>query len=144
MIYFITLWIHLHTLISLSTYTWFTLLHISTKCSFLSSKALLLFSHWVMSNSLWPQGLYSVPGFPVLYYLPELLKIMSIELVCHPTISSSVTCSSSSLSLSQHQGLFQWVNSSHWVAKVLELQLKHSSFQWIFRVDFQAYSFLNE
>ena len=39
-------------------------------------------------------------------------------------------------SLSQHQGLFQWVSSSHLVAKVLELQLEHESFQWKFRVDF--------
>ena len=37
---------------------------------------------------------------------------------------------------SQHQGLFQWVNSSHEVAKVLEFQLQHQSFQWIFRTDF--------
>ena len=39
---------------------------------------------------------------------------------------------------SQHQSLFQlwWVNSSHEVAKVLELQLQHQSFHWIFRVDF--------
>ena len=36
--------------------------------------------------------------------------------------------------LSRHQGLFQWVSSSHQVAKVLELQ--HQSFQWIFRNDF--------
>ena len=52
---------------------------------------------------------------------------------CHPTISSSVVPFSSALSLSQHQGLFQWVSSSHQVAKVLELQLQHQSFQWIFR-----------
>jgi len=38
--------------------------------------------------------------------------------------------------LSQHQYLFQWVSSSYQVAKVLELQLQHQSFQWIFRVDF--------
>ena len=38
--------------------------------------------------------------------------------------------------LSQHQGLFQWVSSLHQVAKVLELQLHHQSFQWIFRADF--------
>ena len=38
------------------------------------------------------------------------------------------------LQSSQHQGLFQWVSSSHQVAKVLELQ--HQSFQWIFRIDF--------
>ena len=38
--------------------------------------------------------------------------------------------------LSQHQGLFHWVDSLHQVAKVLELQLQHQSFQWIFVVDF--------
>ena len=36
---------------------------------------------------------------------------------------------------SQHQGLFQWVNSSHEVAKVLEFQLQHQSFQWTPRTD---------
>ena len=40
------------------------------------------------------------------------------------------------LNLSQHQGLFQWVSSSHQVAKGLELQLQHQIFQWMFRVDF--------
>ena len=38
--------------------------------------------------------------------------------------------------LSQHQGLFKQVSSSHHVAKVLEFQLQHQSFQWIFRADF--------
>ena len=38
------------------------------------------------------------------------------------------------LNLSQHQGLFQWGSSLHQVAKVLELQLQHLSFQWILRV----------
>ena len=36
---------------------------------------------------------------------------------------------------SQHQGLFQWVNSLHEVAKVLEFQLQHQSFQWTLRTD---------
>ena len=36
---------------------------------------------------------------------------------------------------SQHQGLFQWVSSSHQVAKVLEVQLQHQSFQWTPRTD---------
>ena len=40
------------------------------------------------------------------------------------------------LNLSQHQGLFWWVGSLHQVAKVLELQLQHQSFQRIFRTDF--------
>ena len=40
------------------------------------------------------------------------------------------------LNLSQHQSLFQWVNTLHQVAKVLEFQFRHQSFQWIFRVNF--------
>ena len=40
------------------------------------------------------------------------------------------------LNLSQHQGLLQWVGFSHEVAKVLEFQLQHQSFQWIFRIYF--------
>ena len=38
--------------------------------------------------------------------------------------------------LSQHQGLFKWVSSSHQVAKLLEFEVQHWSFQWIFRTDF--------
>ena len=37
--------------------------------------------------------------------------------------------------ISQHQGLFQWVSSSNQVAKILEFQLHHQSFQWIFRTE---------
>ena len=50
----------------------------------------------------------------------------------HPLSPSSPLA----LSLSQHQGLFQGVSSSHQMARVLELQLQHQSFQWIFRTDF--------
>ena len=50
----------------------------------------------------------------------------------HPLLSPSP----STLNLSQHQDLFQWVSSSHQVTKVLELQLPHQSFQWTFRTDF--------
>ena len=50
----------------------------------------------------------------------------------HPLSSPSPLA----LNVSQHQGLFTWVGSSHQVTKVLELQLQHQSFQWIFRVDF--------
>ena len=78
----------------------------------------------------------SMPGFPVLHYVPEFAQTH-----VHPTISSSISSSPPALNLSQHQGLFQWVCSSHHqVAKVLELQLQHQSFQWIlglisFRID---------
>ena len=46
------------------------------------------------------------------------------------------SCNTPTFNLSQNQGLFQWVSSSHQVAKVLEFQLQHKSFQWIFRTDF--------
>ena len=49
---------------------------------------------------------------------------------CHPTISSSVVPFSSCPQSSQYQSLFQWVSSSHQVAKVLEFQPQHQSFQW--------------
>ena len=48
---------------------------------------------------------------------------------CHPAISSSVSPSPPVPNPSQHWSLFQWVNSSHEVAKVLEFQLQHQSFQ---------------
>ena len=49
----------------------------------------------------------------------------------HPPLSSSLPAPNPS----QHQGLFQWVNSSHEVAKVLEFQPQHQSFQWTPRTD---------
>ena len=55
---------------------------------------------------------------------------------CHPTISSSVIPFFSCLQSFLASRSFQWVSSSHQVAKVLELQLQHQSFQWIFRSDF--------
>jgi len=64
----------------------------------------------------------SMPGFPVHLQLLELAQTRLLSRWCHPTISSSVI----PFNLSQHQGLFQGVSSSHQVAKVLELQ--HRSF----------------
>ena len=49
----------------------------------------------------------------------------------HPLSSPSPPA----LTPSQHQGLFQWVSSSHEVAKVLEFQLQHQSLQWTSRTD---------
>ena len=54
---------------------------------------------------------------------------------CHQAISSSFVPFSPALNLSQNQGLFKWVNSSHEMAKVLEFQLQHQSFQWTPRTD---------
>ena len=78
----------------------------------------------------------STLGFPVLHYLPEFAQT-SVHWVgdaiqsSHPLLPPSPP----SLNLSQHQGLSQWVSSSHQVAKVLELQLQHQVFQTIFRID---------
>ena len=49
----------------------------------------------------------------------------------HPLSSASPP----TFNLSQHKGFYKWVSSSHPVAKVLKFQLKHQSFQWIFRTD---------
>ena len=75
----------------------------------------------------------STPGFPVHHQLPELAKthvhwVSDAIQPSHPLLSPFPPA----FSLSWHQGLFQWVSSSHQVAKVLELQLQHQSFWWIF------------
>ena len=54
---------------------------------------------------------------------------------CHPAISSSVVPFSSYPQSLDHQSLFQWVNSSHEVAKVLVFQPQHQSFRWTPRTD---------
>ena len=80
---------------------------------------------------------WSMSDFPVHHQLPELTQIHAHRV--GDTIQPSHPLSSPSppaFNLSQHQGLFQWVSSLHQVAKVLELQLQHQSFQWIFRTDF--------
>ena len=80
----------------------------------------------------------------------SLLKLMSTKsvmpsnhlILCHPLLllpsifPSIRVFSNESGSFPMSRGLFQWVDSSHQVAKLLELQLQHQSFQWIFRVDF--------
>jgi len=77
------------------------------------------------------------PGFPVYPYLLEstqthVHRVGDAIQPSHPLSSSSPPA----FNLSQHQGLFQWVRSLYQVAKVLEFQLQHQSFQWLFRTDF--------
>ena len=78
----------------------------------------------------------STPGLPVYHQLLELAQTQ-VRWVCD-AIEPSHPLSSllPAFTLSQHQGLFQWVSSSHQVAKILEFQLQHQAFQWIFRTDF--------
>ena len=79
----------------------------------------------------------SMPGFPVHHQLLELAQthVHWVGDAIQPPDPLSPP-SPPTFNLSQHQGLFQWVSSPHQVAKVLELQLQHQSFQWIFRIDF--------
>ena len=78
----------------------------------------------------------STPGLPVHHQLPESTQthvhwVDDAIKPSHPLSSPS----SPALNLSQHQGLFQWVNTSHQMAKVLEFQIQDQSFQWILRTD---------
>ena len=75
----------------------------------------------------------SMPGLPVHHQLPEYTQ-NHVHRVSDAIQLSHILSSPSppTFNLSQHQGLFQWVSSSHQVAKILEFQLQHQSFQWIF------------
>ena len=78
----------------------------------------------------------STPGLPVHHQLPEFTEIHVHRVSdaiqpSHPLSSPSPPAPNPS----QHQVLFQWVNSSHEVAKVLEFQLQHQSFQWTPKTD---------
>ena len=78
----------------------------------------------------------STPALPVHHQLPEFTqthvhRVGDAIQLSHPLSSPSPPAPNPS----QHQGLFQWVNTSHEVAKVLEFQLKHQSFQWTPRTD---------
>ena len=86
--------------------------------------------------TLWDPVDHSTPGSPVLHCLLEFAQtrvhwVGDAIQPAHPLSSPSPPA----LNLSQHQGLFQWVNSSHEVAKVLDFQLQHQSFQWTPRTD---------
>ena len=94
--------------------------------------SLVQFSLSVMSDSLD----CSTPGLPVHHQLLELAqthvhRVSDAIQPSHPLLSPS----SPAFNLSQCQGLFNWVSSSHQVAKVLEFQLQHQSFQGNPRVD---------
>ena len=77
----------------------------------------------------------STPSLPVHHQLLEFTHAHLISDAIQPSHPLS-SPSPLTFNLSQHQGLFKWVNSLHHVAKVLEFQLQHQSFQWILRTDF--------
>ena len=75
----------------------------------------------------------SMPGLSVHHQLPEFAQthVHWISDAIQPSHPLSSPCLLA-INLSQHQSLFKWVSSSHQVAKLLEFQLQHQSFQWIF------------
>ena len=73
----------------------------------------------------------SRPGRPVHHWLSDFTQthvhwVSDAIQPSHPLSSPSPPA----LNLSQNQGLFKWVSSLHEVAKILEFQLQHQSFQW--------------
>ena len=116
-------------------------------------------SRSVVSNSSWPHALQPTrllhpwdfpgkstgvgchcflwPGFPIHHQLPEPTQthVHGIGDAIQPS-HLLLTSSPPTFNLSQNQSLFWWASSLHQVAKVLEFQFQHQSFQWIFRTDF--------
>ena len=88
-----------------------------------------------MSDSLWPHEPQQTRP-PCLSPTPRVHQthvhwVDDAIQPSHPLSSSSPPA----FNLSQHHGLFKWVSPSHQVAKVLEFQLQHQSFQWALRTD---------
>ena len=77
-----------------------------------------------------------IPGLPVHHQLPEFTQthVHQVSDAIQPSHPQSSPFPPA-LNSSKHQSLFQWINSSHEVAKVLEFQLQHQSFQWTPRTD---------
>ena len=89
------------------------------------------FSRSVVSDFLPSNGLHA--ACQASYPSPTQTHVLWVS----DAIQPSYPLSSPSLpAFSKHQGLFQWVNYSHQVAKVLEFQLQHQPYWWIFRTDF--------
>ena len=86
------------------------------------------FSRSIVSDSLWPHKLQHTkpPCSSPEFTQTHVHRVGDAIQPSHPLLSPSPPA----LNLSQHQGLFQWVSSSHQVANVLEFQLQHQSFQW--------------
>ena len=71
---------------------------------------------------------FSLPGF----FQTHVHWVSDAIQPSHPLSSTSPPA----LNISQHQGLFQWAESLHQMAKILGFQLQHRFFQWKFRIDF--------
>ena len=87
--------------------------------------------------TLWDPMDCSTPVHPVHHRLPGLAQThahrVGDAIQPSPPLSSPFP---PAFDLSQHQCLFKWISCLHQMTKVLEFQLQHQPFQWIFRTDF--------
>ena len=104
---------------------------LNIRLNFLSPLS-VLFSRCQTCLTLCDPMVFSTPGFPVLHYQTHTHWVGD---AIQPSQALSFP-SPPAFSLSQHQGLFQWVGCSCQLAKILKRQLQHQSFQRIFRVNF--------
>ena len=103
--------------------------------AFYSYLHLLLFSHPIMCDSLWPHGLKHA-RHPCPSVSPRVCpSSCSLHQWCHSAISSSDILFSFCLCSFPTSGLFQWAIFLYQMTKILEVHLQCPSFQWIFRVD---------
>ena len=123
----------------------FSVINVTRKCKVLSTCHMLLSLHSLSVQfssvaqscpTLCNPMNHSMPGLPIHHQLPKSTQthvhwVIDAIQPSYPLSSPS----SPALNFSQHQGLFKWVNSSHEVAKLLEFQLQHQSFQWTPRTD---------
>ena len=113
------------------------ILNYTVKAAFTLSTAFQFSSVAQLCPTLCDTMNHSTPGFPVRHWLLEFTQTHVHQVgdaiqPSHPLSSPSPLA----FNLSQYQGLFKWVSSSHQMAKVSEFQLQHQSLQWIFRTDF--------
>ena len=129
---------------------WYQLcLHVMSMPVILSYIMLPLLLHAFLYHEMWFRSVAqscptlcepmnrSPPGLPVHHQLTEFTQthvhwVGDAIQPSHPLSSPSPPA----FNLSQHQGLFKWVNSLHQVAKILAFQLQHQSLQWTPRTDF--------
>ena len=104
-------------LIYLSNYTFSSQFSQSVQ---LHSRVRLFANPWITAH----QASLSITNSRSSLRLTSIASVMpsSHLILCHPLLPPAPNPS-------QHQSLFQWVNASHEVAKVLEFQLQHQSFQ---------------
>ena len=93
------------------------------------------FSYSITSDYLRPHGLQH-PNLPCPSPTPRVnSNSCPFSQWCHAATHPLSSPLPPAFNLSQHQGLFKWVGSSHQVAKILEFQIQHQSFQWTPRTD---------